>query len=75
MRTTVATVEHILRKELLIPVRHLQLDQVITTSAGLSSFEWNALLYHLENKYHVHLNSISSTATVRDILTHIQPGK
>ena len=72
MRTTVATVEHILRKELLVPVRHLQLNHVLTKSVGLSSFEWNVLLYHLEEKYHVQLNSISSNATVQDILNQVQ---
>jgi acyl carrier protein len=72
MRTSVATVENILRKELLVPVRHLQLNQVLTKSAGLSSFEWNVLLYYLEEKYHVQLNSISSNATVQDILNQVQ---
>ena len=75
MRTSVATVENILRKELLVPVRHLQLNQVLTKSAGLSSFEWNVLLYYLEEKYHVQLNSISSNATVQDILNQVQPSQ
>ncbi len=75
MKTSVAIVEYILRKELLVPVKRLRLDQALATSAELSSFEWNALLYYLEEKYDVQLNSISSTATVQDILTHVQPNQ
>jgi hypothetical protein len=75
MKTSVAIVEYILRKELLVPVKRLRLDQALATSAELSSFEWNVLLYYPKEKYDVQLNSISSTATVQDILTHVQPNQ
>lgn len=75
MSPTLATVKHILRKELLVPVSQLRLHQTLTSSAGLSPFEWNVLLYHLEEKYNVQLSTVNATATVQELLAFVQPSQ
>ena len=64
MTNTLSTVKNILRRELLVPSRKIRSRQVLTSHVGLSAFELNALLYFIEEKYHVELNEIKSDSTI-----------
>ncbi len=71
MTNTLSTVKNILRRELLVPARKIRSRQVLTSDVGLSAFELNALLYFIEEKYHVELNEIKSDTTVQELVDHI----
>ena len=71
MTNTLSTVKHILRRELLVPSRKIMSRQVLTSDVGLSAFELNALLYFIEEKYHVDLEAIQSKSTVQDLVDRI----
>ena len=71
MTNTLSTVKHILRRELLVPSRKIRSRQVLTSDVGLSAFELNALLYFIEEKYHVDLEAIQSKSTVQDLVDRI----
>jgi hypothetical protein len=71
MANTLSTVKHILSRELLIPARTLRSRQILTSDVGLSAFELNALLYFIEEKYHVELNTIKSDSTVQELVDRI----
>jgi len=62
MTTTLSTVKNILRREFFVPARKIRTRQVLTSDVGLSAFELNALLYFIEEKYHVELSEIKSNA-------------
>jgi acyl carrier protein len=71
MTNTLSAVKHILSRELLVPARRIRSRQVLATDVGLSSFELNALLYFIEEKYHVELNSIKPDSTVQELVDSI----
>ncbi len=71
MTTTLTTVRNILRRQLLVPASKIRSRQVLTSDVGLSPFELNALLYFIEEKYHVELNTIQSDATVQELVDQI----
>ncbi len=71
MRNTLSTVKNILRRELLVPARKIESRQLLTTDVGLSAFELNALLYFIEEKYHVEIQSIHSDSTVQELVDSI----
>lgn len=68
MTNTLSSVRNILRRELLVPARKIKSRQILTSDVGLSAFELNALLYFIEEKYHVDLKAIKSTATVQELV-------
>ena len=71
MRNTLSTVKNILRRDLLVPARKIESRQLLTTDVGLSAFELNALLYFVEEKYHVEIQSIQSNSTVQELVDSI----
>ncbi len=71
MTTTLSTVKHILRREFFVPARKIHPRQVLTSDVGLSEFELNALLYFIEEKYHVELKEIKSDSTVQELVDTI----
>ena len=72
MRNTLSTVKNILRRELLVPARKIESKQLLTSEVGLSAFELNALLYFVEEKYHVEIHSIQSDSTVQELVDSIE---
>jgi acyl carrier protein len=71
MTNTLSTVKHILRREFFVPARKIRTRQVLTADVGLSAFELNALLYFIEEKYHVELAEIKSDTTVQELVDNI----
>ncbi len=71
MRNTLFTVKSILRRELLVPARKIESRQLLTSDVGLSAFELNALLYFVEEKYHVEIHSIQVDSTVQELVDSI----
>ena len=71
MKNTLSTVKNILRRDLLVPARKIESRQLLTTDVGLSAFELNALLYFIEEKYHVEIHSIQSDSTVQELVDSI----
>lgn len=71
MKNTLSTVKNILRRDLLVPARKIESRQLLTTDVGLSAFELNALLYFVEEKYHVEIQSIQSNSTVQELVDSI----
>ena len=71
MTNTLSTVKNILRRELLVPAKKIRSRQVLTSDVGLSAFELNALLYFIEEKYHMNLSGIQSDSTVQDLVDSI----
>ncbi len=71
MKNTLSTVKNILRRELLVPARKIEARQLLTSDVGLSAFELNALLYFVEEKYHVEIHSIQSNSTVQELVDSI----
>ena len=71
MKNTLSTVKSILRRELLVPARKVESRQLLSADVGLSAFELNALLYFVEEKYHVEIHSIQSNSTVQELVDSI----
>lgn len=71
MKNTLSTVKNILRRELLVPARKIESRQLLTSDVGLSAFELNALLYFVEEKYHVEIHTIQSNSTVQELVDSI----
>lgn len=71
MSNTLSTVRTILRREFFVPVRKVRTRQVLTTDVGLTDFELNALLYFIEEQYHVDLDTVKHDATVQDLVDSI----
>jgi acyl carrier protein len=71
MKNTLSTVKNILRRDLLVSARKIESRQLLTTDVGLSAFELNALLYFIEEKYHVEIHSIQSNSTVQELVDSI----
>lgn len=71
MTNTLSTVKYILRREFFVPARKIRSRQVLTSDVGLSAFELNALLYFIEEKYHVELAEIKSNTTVQELVDNI----
>ncbi len=71
MKNTLSAVKNILRRDLLVPARKIESRQLLTTDVGLSAFELNALLYFVEEKYHVEIQSIQSNSTVQELVDSI----
>lgn len=72
MSTTYRSVQTILRKQLLVPVSRMQSTQKFTSDLGLSSFELNALLYYVEEKYKVQIPETGELLTVQDLIQSIE---
>ena len=72
MSNTYRTVQHILQKELLVPVNKIKSTQIFTSDLGLSTFEFNVLLYFVEEKYHVNIPSAKADITVRELIKTIE---
>lgn len=72
MSTTYRSVQTILRKQLLVPVSRMQSKQKFTSDLGLSSFELNALLYYVEEKYKVRIPETGEPLTVQDLIQSIE---
>ncbi len=71
MKNTLSIIKNILRRDLLVPARKIESRQLLTTDVGLSAFELNALLYFVEEKYHVEIQSIQSSSTVQELVDSI----
>jgi len=71
MKNTLSAVKNILRRDLLVSARKIESRQLLTTDVGLSAFELNALLYFVEEKYHVEIHSIQSNSTVQELVDSI----
>ena len=71
MKNTLSAVKNILRRDLLVSARKIDSRQLLTTDVGLSAFELNALLYFIEEKYHVEIHSIQSNSTVQELVDSI----
>jgi len=71
MKNTLSTVKNILRRDLLVPARKIESRQLLTADVGLSAFELNALLYFIEEKYHVEIHSIQSDSTIQELVDSI----
>ncbi len=71
MKNTLSTVKNILRRDLLVPARKIESRQLLTTDVGLSAFELNALLYFVEEKYHVDIQSIQLNSNVQELVDSI----
>lgn len=71
MTNTLSTVKHILRNKLLVPVRKIRRRQLLTLEIGLSAFELNALLYFIEEKYRVDLNTFQPSSTLQELVDSI----
>ncbi len=72
MSTTYQSVQTILRNQLLVPVSRMQSKQKFTTDLGLSSFELNALLYYVEEKYKMVIHETGESLTVQDLIFSIE---
>jgi len=71
MKNTLSAVKNILRRDLLVSARKIESRQLLTTDVGLSAFELNALLYFVEEKYHVEIHSIQLNSTVQELVDSI----
>ena len=65
-------VKNILRKELLIPVKKIKSQQVLTSDLGLSPSELNILLYFVEEKYKMRIVAIQPKITVQELIYNIE---
>ncbi len=72
MSSTYRTVQHILQKELLVPVKKIKSAQRFTSDLGLSTFELNVLLYFVEEKYQVNISNTQVDFTVKELITTIE---
>jgi acyl carrier protein len=72
MSATYRSVQTILRKQLLVPVTRIQSKQKFISDLGLSSFELNALLYYVEEKYKVRILETGEPLTVQELIHTIE---